>query len=110
MQTNATTLRLGMVLLGSALVLSSCAGAQATATAKLNQARALTQASLDVNAPEKAYSILWWHKVEGTPQRPYKPVELAAPEFDPTSGQVFAATRDGFVTAFSEKGERLWER
>ena len=110
MQTNATKLRLGMALVGSALVLSACAGAQATAAAKLNQARALTQASLDESAPEKAYTVLWWHKVEGTSQRPYKPVELAAPEFDPTSGKVFAATRDGFVTAFSEKGERLWER
>lgn len=109
MQTNATFLRSGLCALGLALLLPACAGAQQMAIARMNQARALTHAGLEMAAPEKAYSILWWHKVEGTMQRPYKPVELAAPEFDPLKGQVFAATRDGFLTAFSEKGERLWE-
>lgn len=109
MQTNAKVLRSGIALLGLALLLPACAGAQQTAIARMNQARALTHAALEVTAPEKAYSILWWHKVEGTMERPYKPVELAAPEFDPLKGHVFAATRDGFLTAFSEEGERLWE-
>lgn len=79
------------------------------AITQMGRAQELTHAALEVTAFEKAYSVLWWHKVEGTQQRPYKPVELAAPEFDPVKGRVFAATRDGFLTAFSESGERLWE-
>ncbi len=109
MQTNATFVRSGLCALCLALLLPACAGAQQMAIARMNQARAQTHAALEAHAPEKAYSVLWWHKVEGTVQRPYKPVELAAPEFDPLRGQVFAATRDGFLTAFSVQGERLWE-
>ena len=61
-------------------------------------------------ATEKTFSILWWAKVEGTQERPYHPVELASPAVDARRGLVFTATRDGYLTAFSQATrERIWE-
>lgn len=65
---------------------------------------------VETQVPEKTYSILWNVKVEGTAQRPYKPVELASPEYDDRNLLIFTATRDGFLTAFSARThERIWE-
>ncbi|MDR0965950.1 MAG: PQQ-like beta-propeller repeat protein [Myxococcales bacterium] len=106
-KTLATFLRAaGLPVLGvAALCLASCVSVQETVIAQMGQ-EGEAQARV---VPEKTFSVLWWHKVEGTLQRPFRPIELAAPEFDPVDRRVFVATRDGFLTAFSEAGARLWE-
>lgn len=38
----------------------------------------------------------------------YKPLEPAGPAIDPLTGMVVAATRDGFVQAYSADGKDLW--
>jgi outer membrane protein assembly factor BamB len=38
----------------------------------------------------------------------YKPFEPAGPGIDPLTGMVVAATRDGYVQAFSAEGKELW--
>ena len=38
----------------------------------------------------------------------YKPMEPAGPAIDPLTGMVVAATRDGYVQAFSAEGKELW--
>jgi outer membrane protein assembly factor BamB len=38
----------------------------------------------------------------------YKPMEPAGPAIDPLTGMVVAATRDGYVQAYSADGKELW--
>ena len=102
------------MMASSVLLFAACqSGTSATSAAGMGHGvNPLLSSSvrLERAAPEKTFSVLWWTKVEGTEQRPYHPVELAAPATDARRGIVFTATRDGYLTAFSQTTrERLWE-
>jgi outer membrane protein assembly factor BamB len=57
---------------------------------------------------DSLFSVAWRRELVQPYLLEYKPFEPAGPAIDPLTGMVVAATRDGFVQAFSAEGKDLW--
>ena len=57
---------------------------------------------------DSLFSIAWRKTLVEPYLLEYKPLEPAGPAVDPLTGMVVAATRDGFVQAYSADGKELW--
>src|SRR5512137_1706992 len=71
--------------------------------------------ALAVAAPTSApppmdslFAVAWRKSLVEVALLEYKPMEPAGPAVDPVTGMVVAATRDGYVQAFSAEGRELW--
>src|SRR5512137_1690058 len=59
-------------------------------------------------ATDSLFSVAWQKTLVEPYLLEYKPFEPAGPAVDPLSGMVVAATRDGYVQAFTAEGKELW--
>jgi outer membrane protein assembly factor BamB len=57
---------------------------------------------------DSLFSIAWRKTLVEPYLLEYKPMEPAGPAVDPLTGMVVAATRDGYVQAYSADGKELW--
>ena len=70
---------------------------------------ALAAASTPPPPPTDALFAVAWRKTLVEPYLlEFKPFEPAGPAIDPLTGMVVAATRDGYVQAYSSDGKELW--
>jgi outer membrane protein assembly factor BamB len=60
-------------------------------------------------APARMWDVAWQRKLVPPTMLEYHPREVGGPAIDPTTGTVVVGTRDGFVRAYTESGEPLWE-
>ena len=59
-------------------------------------------------AQEAVYSVDWWTRADETFNQPYRPLQTASPALDPNTGNVFALTSDGRISAWAPPGRELW--
>src|SRR5512137_2605824 len=59
-------------------------------------------------AMDNLFSVAWRKALVEPWLLEYKPFEPAGPAVDPLTRMVVAATRDGYVQAFSAEGQELW--
>src|SRR5512137_1296696 len=59
-------------------------------------------------ATDSLFSVAWQKTLVEPYLLEYKPFEPAGPAVDPVSGMVVAATRDGYVQAYTSDGKDLW--
>ncbi|MGA8893104.1 MAG: PQQ-binding-like beta-propeller repeat protein [Anaeromyxobacteraceae bacterium] len=59
-------------------------------------------------ATDSLFSVAWQKTLVEPYLLEYKPFEPAGPAVDPLSGMVVAATRDGYVQAYTADGKDLW--
>ena len=57
---------------------------------------------------DSLFTVAWRRTLVEPYLLEYKPIEPAGPAVDPLTGMVVAATRDGFVQAYSAEGKDLW--
>jgi outer membrane protein assembly factor BamB len=57
---------------------------------------------------DSLFAVAWRKSLVEPYLLEYKPFEPAGPAIDPLTGMVVAATRDGFVQAYSAEGKELW--
>ena len=75
-------------------------------------AAALLAFAVAVAAPppptDSLFAVAWRKTLVEPYLLEYKPMEPAGPGIDPLTGMVVAATRDGYVQAYSADGKELW--
>ena len=71
-------------------------------------ALAVAAAAPPPTPPDSLFSIAWRKTLVEPYLLEYKPMEPAGPAVDPLTGMVVAATRDGYVQAYSAEGKELW--
>src|SRR5512136_1775487 len=71
-------------------------------------ALAVAAATPPLPATDSLFGVAWRKSLVQPYLLEYKPFEPAGPGIDPLTGMVVAATRDGYVQAFSADGKDLW--
>jgi outer membrane protein assembly factor BamB len=59
-------------------------------------------------APVKLWSVAWQRHLVPNELLEWRPEELGGPAVDPVTGLVVVGTRDGWLHAYDELGERMW--
>jgi outer membrane protein assembly factor BamB len=78
----------------------------------VHAAAALLAVAVAAAAPppptDSLFAVAWRKTLVEPYLLEYKPMEPAGPGIDPLTGMVVAATRDGYVQAYSADGKELW--
>jgi outer membrane protein assembly factor BamB len=60
-------------------------------------------------APAKLWDVAWTRKLVAPTMLEWRPREAGGPAVDTTTGTVVVGTRDGYLRAFGDGGQPLWE-